>query len=158
MKSSERVKYDSRLQMYVSDAKTYLGHRTIRVRSRKSQGYLETKIAQDVPAPPRFILLLGAVGSGKTTFLQYTRKISAAGSIEGKIPWLYVDFKKTTGNENPRQFLHSELLRLIDSDTEFGLGDWEQSIKPSYLEVVKNLERGPLHLLKKSDPHPSTRK
>lgn len=152
VKSSERVKYDSRLQMYVSDAKTYLGHRTVRVRSRKSQGYLETKIAQDVPATPRFVLVLGAVGSGKTTFLQYTRKISASGLIEGKIPWLYVDFKKTTGNENPRQFLYSELLKMIDNDKEFDLGDWEQSIKPSYSEVVKNLERGPLYLLKKSDP------
>lgn len=68
VKSSERVKYDSRLQMVVSDAKTYLGHKTTRVRSRKSKGYFETKITQDIPGRPRFILILGAVGSGKTTF------------------------------------------------------------------------------------------
>ena len=82
--------------MYVSDAKTYSGHRTIRVRSKKSHkvNLKETKIAQDVPATSRFILLLGAVGFGKTTFLQYTWKISAAESIEGNIPWPYVDFNK----------------------------------------------------------------
>lgn len=152
VKSSERVKYDSRLQMYVHDAKTYLGHRTVRARSKKSQGYLETKIFQDVLATPRFILVLGTVGSGKTTFLHYTRKVSAAELIEGKIPWFYIDFKKTTANENPREFLYRELLNLIEVDNEFGLGDWEQSIKPSYSEVIRNLERGPLHLLKKSDP------
>jgi GTPase SAR1 family protein len=152
VKSSERVKYDSRLQMYVNDAKSYLGHKTIRVRSRKSTGYFETKISEDVQARPRFILVLGAVGSGKTTFLHYTRKVSAAHIIEKKIPWLYIDFKKTTVNQNPRQFLYEELLRLIEQDAEFDLGEWDTSIRPAYADIIHNLERGPLHLLKKSNP------
>lgn len=57
VKSSERLKYDSRLQMFVNDAKTYLGHKTTRVRSRKSKGYFETKITQGVAGRPRFILI-----------------------------------------------------------------------------------------------------
>ncbi|MDO9117568.1 MAG: AAA family ATPase [Nitrospira sp.] len=151
VKSSERLKYDSRLQMVVSDAKTYLGHKTTRVRSRKSQGYLETKITQDVPGRPRFILVLGAVGSGKTTFLHYTRKVSAASQIDGKVLWLYIDFKKTTQNQNPRQFLYEELRSIIETEKEFELGDWGKSIMPAYAETISNLERGPLFLLKKSD-------
>ena len=151
VKSSERRKYDSRLQMVVSDAKTYLGHKTTRVRSRKSKGYFETKITQDIPGSPRFILILGSVGAGKTTFLHYTRKISAASQIDKKVLWLYVDFKKTTGNQNPRQFLYEELRRLIDSDKEFNLGEWANSIMPAYADTISNLERGPLFLLKKSN-------
>ncbi|MEP6935235.1 MAG: hypothetical protein ABI988_15080, partial [Nitrospirota bacterium] len=130
VKSSERVKYDSRLQMVVSDAKTYLGHKTTRVRSRKSKGYFETKITQDIPGRPRFILILGAVGSGKTTFLQYTRKVSAASQIDNKVLWLYVDFKKTTKNQNPREFLYEEIRSLLEADREFELGDWAKSIMP----------------------------
>jgi hypothetical protein len=151
VKSSERLKYDSRLQMVVSDAKTYLGHKTTRVRSRKSQGYFETKITQDIPGRPRFILILGTVGSGKTTFLHYTRKVSAASQIDNKVLWLYVDFKKTTQNQNSRQFLYEELRSLIEADKEFELGDWARSIMPAYSETINNLERGPLFLLKKSN-------
>ncbi len=151
VKSSERLKYDSRLQMVVSDAKTYLGHKTTRVRSRKSQGYLETQITQDAPGRPRFILILGTVGAGKTTFLQYTRKVSAASQIDNKVLWLYIDFKKTTQNQNSRQFLYEELRSLIEADKEFDLGDWTKSIMPAYAEAIHNLERGPLFLLKKSN-------
>jgi len=151
VKSSERVKYDSRLQMVVSDAKTYLGHKTTRVRSRKSKGYFETKITQDIPGRPRFILILGAVGSGKTTFLQYTRKVSAASQIDNKVLWLYVDFKKTTQNQNPREFLYEELRSLVEADREFELGDWTKSIMPAYAQTISNLQRGPLFLLKKSN-------
>lgn len=152
VRSSERVKYDSRLQMYVNDAKTFLGHKTIRVRSKKSARYFETKLSEDIQARPRFILVLGSVGSGKTTFLFYTRKVSAAHLIDGKMLWTYIDFKKTTANENPRDFLYSELLRHIEGDEEFHLGDWKSSIMPAYGEVIRNFERGPLYLLKKSNP------
>jgi hypothetical protein len=152
VRSSERVKYDSRLQMYVNDAKTYLGHKTVRVRSKKSASYFETKLSEGVHARPRFILVLGSVGSGKTTFLFYTRNVSGLQLIQGKMVWAYVDFKKTTTNENPRDFLYGELLRIIESDEEFHLGDWKTSIMPAYAEVIKNFERGPLYLLKKSNP------
>ena len=151
VKSSERLKYDSRLQMVVIDAKTYLGHRTTRVRSRKSKGYFETQITQDIPGRPRFFLIIGPVGAGKTTFLHYTRKVSAPAQIEGKVLWLYVDFKKTTGNQNPRNFLYEELRNLIEADKEFDLGGWSKSIMPAYAEFITNLERGPLFLLKKSN-------
>ncbi len=151
VKSSERLKYDSRLQMYVNDAKTHLGHKTTRVRARKSTGYLETRISQDIPGRPRFVVLLGSVGAGKTTFLHYTRKVSIVSQINNKIPWFYIDFKKTTANQNPRHFIYEELLGLIESDMEFSLGDWGKSIMPAYSDFITNLERGPLFLLKKSD-------
>lgn len=150
VKSSERQKYDTRLQMVVSDSKTFLGHKTTRVRSRKSKGYFETRITQDAPGRPRFILVLGSVGAGKTTFLHYTRKVSAASQIDNKVVWLYVDFKKTTGNQSPRSFIYDELLSLIESNNEFALGEWSTSIMPAYAETIAALERGPLYLLKKA--------
>lgn len=86
VKTSERLKYDNRLQMHIRDPKPPLGHTTIRIRGRKQQQKVETTIdGIRCLGPQRFIVLLGPVGAGKTTFLHYTRKISAAKAINGKV-------------------------------------------------------------------------
>lgn len=151
VKTSDRTKYDSRLQMYVSDAKPVLDHPTIRVRSKKSALTLDTQIAAAPDVAPRFIVVLGSVGAGKTTFVHYTRKISADAAIKGKVLWLHVDFKKATVADQPRVFMYRELLRLVEDDIEFGLGDYELSIQPAYRQRIDNLRRGPLYLLAKAD-------
>lgn len=151
VESSERLKYDSRLKMYLADIKPPLGRATVRVKTRKSRKYLAETITASVSAPPRFLLLLGSVGAGKSTFLNFIRNISAAKAISGKILWLVVDFKKATERDDPRRFIYSKLLSLIDKDTEFGLGDWKQSILPSYKEAIDALGRGPLFPVKQQD-------
>jgi len=151
VKTSERIKYDSRLQMYVADAKPALDHPSVRVRSKKSVQTLDNQISQGSSAAPRFIIVLGAVGVGKTTFLHYTRKVSAVEAISSKVIWLHVDFKKATVADLPRPFLYRELLRYIEDDTEFNLGDYEESIQPAYKTRIDNLRRGPLYLLARSD-------
>jgi len=151
VKSSDRVKYDSRLRMYIADQKRSLGHKSIRVRSSRDERYLDSKIS-DIPRDVlRFILVLGPVGAGKTTFLHYTREISAAEYIDGQKLWIYVDFRKATEQDEPRSFLYKELLRYIEEqDKDFNLGSWESSIMPAYEDVIQGLARGPLFLLKES--------
>src|SRR5690606_26139721 len=95
---------------------------------------------------------LGPVGAGKTTFLHYTRKISAANAIDGKVIWLLVDFKRATEEDNPRIFILRQLLQLIESDTDFNLGGWHESISKAYGPTVDALRRGALYLLAQSDP------
>ena len=151
VQNSERLKFDSRLKMYLTDIKPPLGRAAVRVKARKSRDYLSEKIAASVSAPPRFLLLLGAVGAGKSTFLNFTRQVSAASTIAGKILWLEVDFKKATDRDDPREFLYSNLLRLIEQDSEFSLGDWAKSILPAYADAIEALGRGPLFLLKQND-------
>ncbi len=151
VKSSERIKYDSRLQIYLTDAKPPLDHSTIRVRFKKSSKYLDRQLEEATNIAPRFIVILGPVGAGKTTFLYYTRKVSAAELIEGKILWIYVDFKKATISDNPRTFLYKEILDFIEKEESFRLGDWETSVQPAYAEMIEKLRRGPLYLLAKAD-------
>lgn len=152
IKSSDRVKYDSRLQIYLQDIKPPLHHKTTRLKGSKGDASLTEKLKQGVVTTPRFIVLLGPVGAGKTTFLHHLRKISAAELINGRIVWLHIDFKKATATDNPRTFIYNQLLNLIESDTEFNLGDWETSIRPAFRTEIENLKRGPLFLLSKADP------
>ena len=150
VKTSERVKYDTRLRMHLSDSKPPLGHPTTRVRQSRHSEKFDAKLAS-VSSVRRFIVLLGPVGAGKTTFLHYTRRVSAAESIDGSVAWLLVDFKKATTSDDPRRFLYSEMLTLVDRDREFDLGDWEKSIRPAYRGEIDALRRGPLYLLAKND-------
>jgi GTPase SAR1 family protein len=151
VKSSDRIKYDSRLQIYLADIKPPLDHRTTRVRLKKSSKYLDKQIESVTNIAPRFILILGPVGAGKTTFLHYTRKVSAVKLIEGKILWISIDFKKATISDNPRLFLYKEILSFVEKEENFQLGDWETSVQPAYGEMIENLQRGPLHLMAKAD-------
>jgi KaiC/GvpD/RAD55 family RecA-like ATPase len=151
IKTSERLKYDTRLRMFLTDPLPPLGHPTTRVRSRKGVEEIDKHVANSVVRPPRLVLLLGPVGAGKTTFLEYTRTVSAADVIGSKVLWLYVDYKKATPEDNPRDFLLREIRSLIEADTEFGLGEWEETIKLAYREEIEKLRRGPLHLLAKNN-------
>ena len=152
VKTSERVKYDSRLQVHVRDPMPPLGHKTVRVRARKHTAKVDKHITSAVAKRPlRFVVLLGPVGAGKSTFLHFTRKVSASEAIDGKVVWLLVDFKKATALDNPRAFIHSQLLHLIDEDTDFKLGCWKDSVRKAYASVISAMERGALYLLANND-------
>lgn len=159
VKTSERVKYDSRLQVHVRDPLPPLGHRTVRVRTRKNAGKIDEQIASTTAKSPlRFVVVMGSVGAGKSTFLHYTRKVSAAEAIDGKVVWLLVDFKQATTFDNPRSFISKQLLRLIEEDNEFQLGDWVKSVSRAYGPTIEALKRGALYLLAQSDTKAFDRK
>lgn len=150
VRTAERTKFDSRLRMHLADVKPPLGQTATRVRTRKGSGALDDAVAL-APTVPRFIVVLGPVGAGKTTFLHYTRRVSSADQIDGKIIWLVVDFKKATESDDPRDFIYRELLALIEADNDFELGSWETSIKKAYGDEIQSLRRGVLALLAKHD-------
>jgi hypothetical protein len=153
VRNTERTAFDARLKMHLADPKPQLGIAATRVRtSKKTHDYFDQRIEASSTAQPKFFLILGQVGAGKTTFLAYTRSVSSKESIQGAIVWLYIDFKKATKEDVPRTFIYERLLELLEADKEFDLGDWEKTINPAYAQEVANLARGPLFLLKKSDP------
>ena len=153
VRNTERTSFDSRLKMYLFDPKPQLGIAATRVKtSRKSLDYFDRKIESAKASQSKFFLVLGQVGAGKSTFLSYTWNVSSKDKIDPNIVWLYIDFKKATEYDVPREFIYRQLLGLIERDTRFDLGDWEKTISPAYQEEVDNLGRGPLFLLRKTDP------
>jgi len=151
VKTSERLKYDNRLRMYLSDPRPPLGQTSSRLTERGPSDEFTQTVAKSVVLPPRFILLLGPVGAGKTTFLRYSRVVSAEREITGKILWMPIDFKKISVSFPLRTFIYSELLRLIEEDAEFDLGDWDKAIRPAYRDEAERLKRGVLKPLVKQN-------
>lgn len=142
--SAERMKFDSRLQMYLTDIKPKLDHAAVRVRGPKRESYFDDAIGESSCRLPRFFLILGPVGAGKTTFLRYTKGVSARDAIDGKIVWFIVDFKRATRHDDPRKVIYAQLLESIVADTAFSLGNWEKSIEPAYKDMTESLRRGHL--------------
>ncbi len=151
IKSTDRLKYDTRLHMYLKDLKPPLERKVIRVRKAKNVTALDEKLENYSRKKNQFILLLGPVGAGKTTFLHYTRKVSARLLIDGKITWFYIDYKFGTQEDSPREFIYKQILKLIDEDREFNLGEWDNSIKPAYGNEISSLKKGALRLLSEAD-------
>lgn len=151
VKTSERLKYDTRLRMYLSDPRPPLGQTSSRLTDRGPSNEFTLSVAKPVSLPPKFILLLGPVGAGKTTFLRYSRAVSAEREITGKILWLPIDFRKISISFPLRKFIYSELLCLIEEDTDFDLGDWDKAIRPAYRDEAERLKRGVLKPLVKQN-------
>ena len=133
IKTTERIKYDSRLRVHLSDAKPQLERKVNRpLVSPHDDGKINGLISSSTSRPPQFILVLGSVGVGKTTFLHYTRSVSSKDIINKSIPWLYIDFKKSTEYDDPKEFVYKEILSCFDVDETFELSSWERTIKPAY--------------------------
>lgn len=151
VKSSERVKYDSRLKIHLADAKPILERKVARPRRGRDGAVLDEVIEKSFARPAQFLLVLGPVGAGKTTFLYYTQQISAKKTIDGRIVWLYLDFKRATLSDKPRVFIYRELLKAIETDEKFGLGSWDETIKHAYKAFIETAKKGHLSLLYAAD-------
>jgi len=154
VKTSERIKYDSRLRTHFLDVKPDLERRVIRPRHKKGKDKYLDKVIEttNVERPLQFVLLLGPVGAGKSTFLEYTRRVTASDVINKRIAWLKVDFKPATTADDPRAFLYGKLLEAIDADTDFSLGSWDKTLKQAYAPLIDMLKKGALALLAECDP------
>jgi energy-coupling factor transporter ATP-binding protein EcfA2 len=144
VKNSERAKFDSRIRMHLKDIKPMLDRTVTRPRSGGDMQKLDKILDKIEIKVPRFILVLGPVGAGKTTFLQYTRKVSAYSLIEGKVIWFDIDFKKATEGDDPKVFIFDQLNQLIEEDKTFSLNSWERSIKPAYRDFIEARQAGTL--------------
>lgn len=153
VKTNERLKFDSRIRMYIQDAKPSLGHASVRIKEKQANNPLQKAITKSGELKvQKFIVLLGPVGAGKTTFLHYVRTVSGVNEINKKILWLHLDFKKATKEDDVRNFIYTELRNAIEEDKEFDLGDWDITISRAYDEKISNLKRGALKPLLQSDP------
>jgi hypothetical protein len=101
-------------------------------------------------ARPIAILVLGPVGVGKTTFLEFTHKVSARNIFQPEPSkpyphWLRVDFKTFTTGDSPIDFIANRLKQIINEDPF--LSDYDRCIKHAYKSEIDALFRGPLFLL-----------
>jgi len=150
----ERIRFDQRIDMHLQKKASLFDVKPQRPMKSHERDALVTKISSALNrSKPVAVLVLGSVGSGKTTFLEFTRKVRTKSFFEKKkgdvYPhWIYVDFRAFTTGESAKAYIFKALLKYIKSDDYFG--DFNRSIEPAYREDIDALKKGPLFLFANS--------
>jgi len=148
--SADRMKFDRRIRMHIAQRPHPIAASARPLRSERI-GYLSGLIDEaSRRANPLAILILGSVGSGKTTFLDYTRDVAAAPLFQvtgdRSYPhWIYVDLRDLGPHSVPIDFVYARLRSYIDNEPF--LSNYDRCIKNAYADQIASLFRGPLHLL-----------
>jgi GTPase SAR1 family protein len=149
----ERTKFDQRIGMHLARKATLFDVQPPRPLKSQDQNVLIDRISSALNrSKPLAVLVLGPVGTGKTTFLQYTRKVKAADYFAAKTGapyphWIYVEFRTFTSKESVREYIFSRLFEYLKVDTYFSR--FKECIEPAYRNEIESLRRGPLFLLAK---------
>lgn len=156
VQTPERVRFDERIQMYISRADFPTKSPAKRPLKKKDRSALSDIIENAKSRTrPLAILILGTVGCGKTTFLHYTRRISAhkhfvhSPKNMSDAYWFYLDFRDFNAGDDPIRFVVQRLRSLIEED-DF-LSDYDHCLKIAYKDQIAALLRGPLSLLGKNE-------
>ncbi len=149
----DRTKFDNRIRMHLSKREPlFNSHPKKPMRKREADALSSTLLNAQNSARPLAILILGPVGSGKTTFLEYTRKVTTKEYFERKKDrfyphWIQIDFRRFVTERSAIDFIMNSIFEYMKADPFFS--DYNSSIKNAYHEDISALERGPMYLISK---------
>lgn len=147
----ESIKFDHKIRMHVTRRSSIINGQVLRPMKDRDAAVLYEKVkAAAENRKPLAILLLGTVGSGKTTFLHYTRKVRMAevfmASVDSPYPhWLHLDFLTNSQNVSASDFIYRSLIDYINRDAF--LSSFERCVRFAYEDDIKALKSGPLFAL-----------
>ncbi len=148
--SPDKQKFDHKIKMHLNRKENLFSVQPKRPMREKDANSLKKSIQEVTKnSRPLAILILGSVGAGKTTFLEYSRKITTIDffnhQINGFNPlWIQLDFRDFSPNESPIQFIYLNLFKYIN---ENDLGNYEEILKFAYAPKIEELKKGPMFLL-----------
>lgn len=148
VETPDRTKYDRRIGMHIHRRRS--ASKIAPIKGMTSGGRtqvgdrIRTAAARTKPVA---LLILGPVGSGKTTFIHHTRLVTNKDHFvqkEGEpYPhWIQIDFRNFGRSENASDFIFSELFQYIMDDPF--LSDYERCLKHAYKSEISSLKKGPL--------------
>lgn len=153
----DRTKFDSRIKMHVQQRISVFNKAPIR--PLKGSGKSEVKLLLESAtrrARPLAVLVLGSVGAGKTTFLHYTRNVSAADVFNHSTAngvyspqWLYIDFRMHEESGSPVDFMCSQILDIFKSGESGIHQKWV--VQAAYKHVEDLIKSGPLSVIGDDD-------
>jgi hypothetical protein len=150
VKTPERVRFDHRIKLHIATRESVTNRAPIRPLRDGDSAVIKIVSSAAARARPVAVLVLGQVGAGKTTFLEYTKKVGAKDVFvqDAAKPyphWMYVDFRTYLRAQPAIGFLCDELKKRINSDTF--LSDYERCVRHAYKDETEALFKGPLYLL-----------
>ncbi len=145
-----RTKFDRTLSMHLTQYKpTFIKPATKVSRKTKRDELAKEieKIAPNASSSP-VTLVIGSVGSGKSTYLKHFELIKGRELLKSKSAhWVYVDLEKMGIEGNPRDFIYQSLKDFLIEEHPNNPIDFHNVIKPAYEKEFENLARGPYALL-----------
>lgn len=147
----ERIKFDKKISMYLSRSQHLFSNTPVRpLRKKESNIFKQSLVDAHKKSKPLSVIILGTVGAGKTTFLHYTRNISAAELFKkekNKLTphWINIDFLKHTDDKKPIDFIYESIFEYIIND-EY-LNDYTLCIKDAYADEIAAIKKGPGFLI-----------
>jgi GTPase SAR1 family protein len=148
----DSIKFDHKIRMHVAKRGPIVAGEILRPLKDVDERALVARLEQSARARrPLALLLLGAVGAGKTTFLHYIRNIRLKGLFQ-KPPgqpyphWLRLDFLTHSQDMSGTQFIYRSLRDYIGQDGF--LSSFEQCIRHAYAGEIQALRAGPLFALR----------
>jgi hypothetical protein len=151
VQTAERARFDTRIQMHLSKQDPLFSSAPARPMRRKDSKSLVNKLDRsNAKALPVAIFVLGQVGAGKTTFLKYTRRITAADFFRERNDqayphWIYIDFRGFSPGDSPFDFLYASIFEYVKRDSYFS--EYNRAIRSAYSDEIEALKRGPMALL-----------
>ena len=151
--TDSRTKFDKRLNMHLAQYKPKFIKPASKITRKSKQDELIKdlgKASANVSSSP-VTLVIGSVGSGKSTYLKHFELIKGKELLEKEnAHWIYLDMEKMGKLGNPRDFIYSELKDYLIKEHPNNPIDYNNTIKPAYKEEFNNLARGPYALIAKN--------
>ena len=151
--SPEKIKFDRRINMHISKSQHLFSSQPARPMQRKDSNFLRDRIQRlQNQAKPLAIVILGSVGAGKTTFLHYTRNVTAAKvfeKVQGKAypHWISVNFLKYTNDKLPVDYIYECIKEYLIDDPYFS--DFNLCVEKAYHKEIEAIRKGPAFLIAK---------
>lgn len=150
--SDSRVKFDNTLQMHLSQYRPNLIEPAKRIRRDKQKDEFSEAFKRAQPNITNPVtLLIGSVGSGKSTYLKHFELVKSKELLKKqKAHWIYIDFEKLGMSGNPREFIFKSLRDYLLEEHPDNPTDYINVIQPAYEKEIAALKIGPYALLSKN--------
>ncbi|WP_225135715.1 hypothetical protein [Pseudomonas putida] len=149
--SPDKTKFDRRINMHISKSQHLFSSQPARPMLKKDANFFRDKLQNlQKKSKPLAIVILGTVGAGKTTFLHYTRNVTAASIFEKKkgvaYPhWVRVDFLTYTNDKLPVDFIYDGIKSYLIDDDYFS--DYKLCVENAYKSEIEGMRKGPAFLV-----------
>ncbi|WP_293295190.1 hypothetical protein [Allomuricauda sp.] len=147
-----RTKFDKTLNMHLAQYKPEFIKPATKISRKKKEDELAKEIQKGINSTVSLpvTLIIGSVGSGKSTYLKHFELIKGKELLDtNSAHWIYLDMEKMGKSGNPRSFIYRQLKSFLIEEHPSNPIDFNNVIKPAYQEEFDNLARGPYALLAK---------
>ncbi len=126
--SEEMTRYEGILETYLKDRTVSIGKSQLKTieTSKTSANAFSNEIGKFANQPSMFSrvqIVVGSVGSGKSTFIRRYYAHLMSEQIKSRTVWAFVDFNNTGSHGDMNEFVASQFLRSIEYNGEIDVYD-----------------------------------